>query len=61
VIAARRVVTQNPAQLRPTSSERNSQMLQWKSKNSAIVMLALLVAIAAFVGNFTWAAFNFTW
>jgi len=55
------VVTQNPAQLRPTSSERNSQMLQWKSKNSAIVMLALLVAIAAFVGNFTWAAFNFTW
>jgi hypothetical protein len=36
-------------------------MLQWKSKHTAVVMIALLVVIAAFVGNFTWALFNFTW
>jgi hypothetical protein len=36
-------------------------MLQWKSKHTAVVMIALLVAIAALVGNFTWALFNFTW
>jgi len=36
-------------------------MLQWKTKSTAIVMIALLVALAAFLGNFTWALFNFTW
>ena len=36
-------------------------MLQWNSKTTAVVMIALLVALAAFVGNFTWAFFNFTW
>ena len=36
-------------------------MLQWKSKHTAVVMIALLVAVAALVGNFTWALFNFTW
>ena len=36
-------------------------MLQWNSKTTAVVMVALLVAIAALLGNFTWAIFNFTW
>jgi hypothetical protein len=36
-------------------------MLQWNSKTTAVVMIALLVALAAFLGNFTWHAFNFTW
>jgi hypothetical protein len=45
--------------MRPTF--RRIPMLQWKSKHTAVVMIALLVAIAALVGNFTWALFNFTW
>ena len=40
---------------------RRNSMLQWNSKTTAVVMIALLVALAAFVGNFTWALFNFTW
>jgi hypothetical protein len=34
-------------------------MLQWNSK--AVMLVALLVAIAAFVSNFTWLFTNFTW
>ena len=40
---------------------RRTLMLQWNSKTTALVMIALLVALAAFVGNFTWGFFNFTW
>ena len=36
-------------------------MLQWNSKHTALVLVALLVAIAAFLGNFTWLFTNFTW
>jgi hypothetical protein len=36
-------------------------MLQWNSKYTALVMVALLVAIAALLGNFTWVFTNFTW
>jgi hypothetical protein len=36
-------------------------MLQWNPKYSAVLVVSLLVAIAAFVGNFTWAILNFTW
>ena len=35
-------------------------MLQWNSKYSALA-IAILVVIAAFVGNFTWVFTNFTW
>lgn len=35
-------------------------MLQWNSKYSVLV-IAILVALASFVGNFTWGLFNFTW
>jgi hypothetical protein len=35
-------------------------MLQWNSKVSAVLVVSLLVAIAAVVGNFTW-LINFTW
>ena len=34
-------------------------MLQWNSK--LITVICVLVAIAAFLGNFTWSLFNFTW
>ena len=40
---------------------RRTLMLQWNSKTTALVMIALLVALAAVVGNFTWGFFNFTW
>ena len=33
-------------------------MLQWDSK--LVTLVCLLIAIAAFLGNFTW-LFNFTW
>ncbi len=36
-------------------------MLQWNSKYTALVLVALLVVIAALLGNFTWDAANFTW
>jgi hypothetical protein len=36
-------------------------MLQWNSKVTAIVMVALLVALASQLANFTWALTNFTW
>jgi hypothetical protein len=36
-------------------------MLQWNSKFSAVLVISLLVALAAFVGNFTWVFTNFTW
>ena len=36
-------------------------MLQWNSKYSAVLVISLLVAIAAVVGNFTWLFTNFTW
>jgi len=36
-------------------------MLQWNSKYSAVLVISLLVALAAIVGNFTWALTNFTW
>jgi hypothetical protein len=36
-------------------------MLQWNSKISAVVLVALVIALAALLANFTWAADNFTW
>lgn len=36
-------------------------MLQWNSKYTTVLVISLLVTIAVFVGNFTWAALNFTW
>lgn len=36
-------------------------MLQWNSKYTAVLVISLLVTIAVFVSNFTWAATNFTW
>jgi hypothetical protein len=36
-------------------------MLQWNSKISAVVLLAVLIALAALLANFTWAVDNFTW
>ena len=36
-------------------------MLQWNSKISVVVLVALLVAAAALLANFTWAVDNFTW
>lgn len=30
-------------------------MLQWNSKYSAVLVISLLVAIAAFLGSFQWA------
>ena len=41
--------------------ERIFSMLQWNSKHTALVFVALLVAIAALLGNFTWDVTNFTW
>jgi len=35
-------------------------MLQWNSKITRLALVALLVALAVVLGNFTWAA-NFTW
>ncbi len=35
-------------------------MLQWNSK-LAFVVVALLVALSAFVANFSWALTNFSW
>jgi hypothetical protein len=34
-------------------------MLQWNTKLASVVLV--LAAVAAFLGNFTWAAKNFTW
>lgn len=36
-------------------------MLQWNSKLSLVVLVALLVAVAAIIGNFSWALTNFSW
>ena len=36
-------------------------MLQWNSKISAVVLLAVLIALAGLLANFTWALDNFTW
>jgi len=36
-------------------------MLQWNSKFTSLVLVALLVAIAMLLGNFTWDEVNFTW
>ena len=41
--------------------ERIFRMLQWNPKYTALVLVALLVAIAALLGNFTWDVTNFTW
>ena len=41
--------------------ERIFPMLQWNSKYTALVMVALLVVISALLGNFTWDFTNFTW
>jgi hypothetical protein len=38
---------------------RRTRMLQWNSK--VVTLVVLLVAIAAFLGNFTWSLNNFTW
>lgn len=36
-------------------------MLQWNSKFTVLVLVALLVALSALLGNFTWDEVNFTW
>jgi uncharacterized membrane protein YwzB len=36
-------------------------MLQWNTKTAMVVMVALLIALAALFGNFTWDYTNFTW
>jgi hypothetical protein len=36
-------------------------MLQWNSKRSVVLLVALVVAVAAVLGNFSWALFNFSW
>lgn len=36
-------------------------MLNWNSKLTFVVLVALLVALAAVVGNFSWALLNFSW
>jgi hypothetical protein len=36
-------------------------MLQWNSKVTFIMVVALLIALAGLLGNFTWTALNFTW
>jgi hypothetical protein len=36
-------------------------MLQWNSKITSLVLVALLVALAIVLGNFTWDVTNFTW
>jgi hypothetical protein len=36
-------------------------MPRWNSKLSLVMLVALLVAVAAVVGNFSWALFNFSW
>jgi len=38
---------------------RRTRMLQWNSK--VVTLVVLLVAVAAFLGNFTWSLTNFTW
>jgi hypothetical protein len=36
-------------------------MLQWNSKYTSLVLVALLIALAVVLGNFTWDHANFTW
>jgi hypothetical protein len=36
-------------------------MLQWNQKYSALILVIVLVALAALLGNFTWVFSNFTW
>ncbi len=36
-------------------------MLRWNSKLTLVVLVALLVALAAVIGNFSWAFLNFSW
>ena len=42
-------------------SRRDGLMLQWNTKTALVVMVALLIALSALVGNFTWEFTNFTW
>jgi hypothetical protein len=43
------------------SDRRAHLMLQWNSKRSVVLLVALVVAVAAVLGNFSWALFNFSW
>ena len=36
-------------------------MLQWNTKTALVLMVAVLIALAALLGNFTWEFANFTW
>lgn len=36
-------------------------MLRWNTKLTFVVLVALLVTLAAFVGNFSWTFTNFSW
>ncbi len=36
-------------------------MLQWNSKVTFVAVVALLIALAGLLGNFTWIGTNFTW
>jgi hypothetical protein len=36
-------------------------MLQWNAKTALVVTVALLIALSALLGNFTWEFSNFTW
>jgi hypothetical protein len=53
-------VTETPPLMRHLI-ERTPPMLQWNPKYTALVLVALLVVIAAVLGNFTWDFANFTW
>jgi hypothetical protein len=36
-------------------------MLQWKTKLTAVLAVTALVVLASGLANFTWHALNFTW
>ena len=52
-------VSQDPPVMRHPSERKF--MLQWNTKLTFVVLVALLVALAAVVGNFSWVYTNFSW
>ena len=55
----RTVVTENPRQR--GIHRRESHMLQWNSKFTALLVLGAIVAVAAVNGLGVWLSLNFTW
>jgi hypothetical protein len=43
------------------SKGRAEHMLQWNSKLTLVVLVALVAAVSAVLGNFSWAHINFSW